>query len=103
MTDMNAKKRIAQLEDLLVSARVIVLRHGDNTAWDRFDARLQEAGIGCVTARTFKILPGEVEDPCLCGHGWEFHKPASPNTICGHADCECMSFDNTRAKPRVED
>jgi len=48
--------RIAELEDLLVSAHAIARRHGTDTAWDRFSIRLQNYGIGSVTAKTFRIL-----------------------------------------------
>lgn len=51
--------RELELEDLLVSARAIAERQGADTAWERFSARLQRAGIGGVTARTFRRLPGD--------------------------------------------
>lgn len=54
--------REVELEDLLISARAIAERGGRDTAWARFSKRLSDAGIGCVTAKTFKILPGDVEE-----------------------------------------
>lgn len=58
--------REKELEDLLVSAREIASRKGVDTAWERFDNRLKEAGIGNITAKTFKILPDDpVEDNIL--------------------------------------
>ena len=47
--------RELHLEDLLVSARCIAKRRGADTAWDRFDAALANAGVGRITARVFKI------------------------------------------------
>lgn len=46
--------REMELEDMLTSARCIAQRQGVATAWDRFDARIAKAGIGCVTAKTFR-------------------------------------------------
>jgi hypothetical protein len=43
------------LEDLLVSARCIAQRKGEDTAWEVFDRRLASVGIGCVTWRVFKV------------------------------------------------
>lgn len=51
--------RELELEDLLASARVIAQRQGADTAWERFDQRLAEAGIGSVTAKVFKVLPSD--------------------------------------------
>jgi hypothetical protein len=53
--------RELELECLLESARIIARRRGEQTAWDRFDARLANAGIGGVTARPFKVLPSDDE------------------------------------------
>lgn len=53
--------RELELEDLLVSARAIAQRKGAETAWERFDERLAKAGIGCVTAKVFKVLPSDSE------------------------------------------
>jgi hypothetical protein len=55
------KLRFTELEDLLVSARAIAQRRGAETAWERFDERLANAGIGCVTAKVFKVLPSDTE------------------------------------------
>jgi len=49
-------ERELELEDLLRSARCIAQRKGENTAWETFDRRLAECGIGSVTPRVFKIL-----------------------------------------------
>ncbi len=49
--------RELELEDLLTSARCIAQRKGADTAWNRFDARLSDAGIGTVTAKVFKVIP----------------------------------------------
>lgn len=51
--------RELELEDLLTSARAIAQRAGADTAWERFDARLAEVGIGSVTAKVFKVLPSD--------------------------------------------
>lgn len=48
-----------ELIDLLISARAIAQRKGVDTAWERFDARLAQAGIGSVTAKVFKVLPSD--------------------------------------------
>lgn len=53
-------KRELELEDLLRSACAIAERKGADTAWERFSARLAEAGISPVTAKVFKILPSDV-------------------------------------------
>lgn len=55
-------ERELELEDLLTSARAIAQRQGADTAWERFDARLQQAGIGSVTAKVFKVLPSDREE-----------------------------------------
>lgn len=52
-------KRELELEDLLTSARAICQRRGEETAWERFDDRLAKAGIGCVTARVFRVLESD--------------------------------------------
>lgn len=54
-------KREMELEDLLVSARAIAERRGEDTAWERFSERVAQAGIGSVTARVFKVLPSDLE------------------------------------------
>lgn len=53
--------RELELEDLLMSARCIAQRKGEETAWERFDERLAAAGIGSVTAKVFKVLPSDRE------------------------------------------
>lgn len=54
-------QRVLDLEDLLISARAIAHRKGEETAWERFDQQLKDAGIGSITPRTFKILPSDRE------------------------------------------
>lgn len=56
-----AAKRQDELVDLLVSARAIAERQGEDTAWDRFSQRIASFGIGCVTAKVFKVLPSDLE------------------------------------------
>jgi len=51
--------RELQLEDLLTSARAIAQRSGAETAWDRFDAAVANAGVGAITAKVFKVLPSD--------------------------------------------
>jgi hypothetical protein len=51
--------RELQLEDLLTSARAIAQRSGVETAWDRFDVAVANAGIGSITAKVFKVLPSD--------------------------------------------
>lgn len=53
--------RELELQDLLSSARCIAQRRGVDTAWERFDARLESAGITGITAKTFRVLPSDVE------------------------------------------
>ncbi len=48
-----------ELVDLLTSARAIAHREGKDTHWARFEQRLDKAGIGHVTPKTFRILPGD--------------------------------------------
>jgi len=52
-------KRELDLEDLLRSAHCIALRKGEGTAWERFAMSIQNAGVGSVTARTYRLLEGE--------------------------------------------
>ena len=54
-----SRDRIDLLEDLLTSARAIAERRGQDTAWERFSERLGECGIGSITAKTFRVLPGD--------------------------------------------
>lgn len=55
------RERVIELSDLLASARAIAQRKGEDTAWERFDERLNGAGIGSVTAKVFKVLPSDLE------------------------------------------
>lgn len=48
--------RELELEDVLRSAHAIAARNGEDTAWERFAARIQEMGIGSITPRVFKVL-----------------------------------------------
>lgn len=57
--DMQKTEREMQLEDLLRSACAIAERKGERTAWDRFSASAANYGINGVTARTYRVLPGE--------------------------------------------
>lgn len=50
---------VSELHDLLTSARAIVARRGEDTAWGRFDERLRQAGIGNITPKTFRVLEGD--------------------------------------------
>lgn len=54
-------KRELELEDILTSARAIADRAGEGTNWQRFSERIEKAGIGSITAKTFRILPSDVE------------------------------------------
>lgn len=56
-----------ELIDLLTSARAIAERRGVDTAWERFSARLAEAGIGSITAKVFKVLQSDKELKSPCG------------------------------------
>jgi hypothetical protein len=47
-------KREIELEDVLISARCIAERHGEDTAWETFNRRIADLGIGSVTAKVFK-------------------------------------------------
>lgn len=53
--------RECKLEDLLTSAHAIAARKGEDTAWERFSAKLSSAGIGSITPRTFRVLPSDAE------------------------------------------
>jgi len=63
MHDGGLIERMAELEDVLTSVRAVCQRGGEDTAWQRLDARIESLGIGCVTAKTFKILPHEKVSP----------------------------------------
>jgi hypothetical protein len=67
---------IKELVELLRSARCIAERKGEGTAWERFSDSIAKAGIGSVTARTYRVLPSDphvhenngVDDKCAkCG------------------------------------
>lgn len=51
--------RVRELEELLRSACAIAERQGEGTHWDRFIASVKQAGLNGVTARTYRILPGD--------------------------------------------
>lgn len=57
---VNLDNEVAELRDLLTSARAIAERKGADTAWDRFDERLNSAGVGRNTPKTFRILPSDL-------------------------------------------
>jgi DNA repair exonuclease SbcCD ATPase subunit len=48
------RQRVAELKDILTSARSIAKRRGVDTAWDTFDRRIERAGIGHITAKNFR-------------------------------------------------
>lgn len=50
--------RELELEDLLVSAHAIAKRKGEDVDWERFSNKLQKAGIGSVTAKSFRVPKG---------------------------------------------
>jgi hypothetical protein len=56
-----SEARDQELQDLLRSACAIAERHGAGTAWDRFAASIHAAGLNGVTARTYRILPSDLE------------------------------------------
>lgn len=53
------QQRMEELEELLISARCIAKRQGEQTHWERFDNAIAKAGIGNITAKVFKILPSD--------------------------------------------
>jgi hypothetical protein len=55
------RAREKKLIDLLISARCIAERKGEDTAWVRFSAAIEKEGIGSVTAKVFRIL--EIDKP----------------------------------------
>jgi len=57
-----ALDRLAELSDVLTSARCIAERRGADTAWERFSERIGRLGIGSVTAKVFKVLPSDLEE-----------------------------------------
>ncbi len=53
--------RERQLEELLRSACAIAERRGEGTAWERFAASVHAAGLNGITARTYRVLPSDLE------------------------------------------
>ncbi len=54
-------KRELELEELLRSAHAIASRKGVGTAWERFAESVAKAGIGNITARTYRTLESDIE------------------------------------------
>ena len=54
--------RELELEDLLTSAHHIADREGKDTSWKLFSQRLAKAGIGKITAKTFRAFTAPDED-----------------------------------------
>lgn len=50
------RKRERELTELLTSAHCIAKRKGEETSWELFASSIQEAGIGSLTARTYKHI-----------------------------------------------
>ena len=57
-----AKKRVAELEELLRSACAIAERRGEGTHWGRFIASVNKLGLNGVTARTYRVLESDTEE-----------------------------------------
>jgi hypothetical protein len=53
--------REKELEELLHSACAIAKRRGEGTAWERFVNGAYSLGINGITARTYRVLPSDVE------------------------------------------
>lgn len=53
------RKRENELTELLRSARCIAERRGEDVAWERFATSVLNAGVGSVTARTYRMLPSD--------------------------------------------
>lgn len=53
--------REKELEELLRSACSIADRKGAHTAWDRFAASIHKVGLNGVTARTYRVLPSDIQ------------------------------------------
>lgn len=51
--------RERELEEMLRSACAIAERRGAGTAWDRFLASALALGVNGITARTYRVLPGD--------------------------------------------
>lgn len=58
--------RERELEELLRSACAIAERRGEGTHWQRFIASVNNLGLNGVTARTYRVLEGELLD-CIRG------------------------------------
>ena len=54
--------RVADLLDLLTSARCIAERKGVDVAWERFSERLRLEGAGSITPKTFRVLAGDLDE-----------------------------------------
>jgi hypothetical protein len=54
-------ERVTAMEDLLRSACAIADRRGEGTAWDRFSASVRKLGLNGITARTYRVLPSDLE------------------------------------------
>ncbi|MES2596070.1 MAG: hypothetical protein V4662_12075 [Verrucomicrobiota bacterium] len=52
-------KRELDLEELLRSACAIAERQGEGTHWERFIKSVKGFGLNGITARTYRVLPGE--------------------------------------------
>ena len=50
------RKRELELTELLRSAHHIAKRQGEDVAWERFAKSIHDAGIGSVTARTYRVI-----------------------------------------------
>lgn len=53
--------RADEMAELLRSACAIAERRGEGTAWDRFIASVHKLGLNGVTARTYRVLPSDLE------------------------------------------
>lgn len=53
--------RETELEELVRAACAIAARQGKGTNWERFIASAAKLGLNGVTARTYRLLPSDVE------------------------------------------
>lgn len=53
--------REREMADLLRSACAIAEREGAGTHWGRFIASIHKLGLSGITARTYRVLPSDVE------------------------------------------
>lgn len=58
----DAASRMDELEQLVRSACAIAERKGAGTAWDRYLASAAKLGLNGITARTYRVLPHEMEN-----------------------------------------